>query len=141
MAVTQTRSDVQLPLRPRDADSPAATMETAEPPVALRGIIWWDMGDHVWRGLVMAFSLFAEADTREEVIAQLTEKVATYIQDVREQGLEADLIPRPLPTRERRKLEWFLRTLQVRAWLARTVFLAPRIPTPAVQRVPVTWRG
>jgi hypothetical protein len=141
MAVTQTRSGVQLPLRPRDADSPDVTMETAESPVALRGIVWWDVRDHVWRGLVTAFSLFAEADTREEVIAQLTEKVATYIQDVREQGLEADLIPRPLPTRERRKLEWFLRALQVRAWLARTVFLAPRIPTPVVQRVPVTWRG
>lgn len=141
MTVTHPRPEVQLPLRPWGGNQPAAPPATVESPVTLRGIVWWDVRDHVWRGLVTALSLFAEADTREEVLAQLTEKVATYIEDVREQGLEADLIPRPLPARERRKIERFLRTLQVRAWLAHALFPAPRIPMPVVQRVPVTWRG
>ncbi len=141
MTATRPRSEVQLPLSPRGNDPPVAPESVAASSVPLPGIVWWDVRDRVWRGLVPALSLFAEADSRAEVTALLTEKVATYVQDVREQGLEEELIPRPLPPNERRKLEWYLWTLKVRAWLAHALFPVPRIPTPVVQWVPVYWRG
>lgn len=141
MAVTQPRSEMQLPLRPYRGETSAASEPPAAERVSLSGVVWWDVRDRVWRGLVLPLSLFAEADTKGEVVALLTEKVATYVEDVREQGLEDELIPRPLSLGERRKLEWYLRGLQVRAWLSHALFPTPHIPIPVVQRVPIYWRA
>ncbi len=133
MTATQPRPGVQLPLRsPTDEQSASS---------ALPAVLWWDVRDQVWRGLIPSLSLFAEAETQEAVRGLLAEKANTYLQDAVEQGLEQDLVPRPLPVWEWRKLWLYLWSLRVRAGLANLLFPSPRTPTPVVQRVPVYWRG
>lgn len=117
------------------------TAASIDPETAVPGVVWYDLRDRVWRGVAPSLSLFAEADTREEVGALLTEKVSTYLQDAREQGLERELVPRPLSRGEWRKLRLYFRTLEARARLARLIFPAQSIPAPIVSRIPVYWHG
>lgn len=144
MTVTRSRNELQLSLPSQEGEGGFGHGLLASVPVtspaAVPSVVWYDIRDQAWRGLVPSLSLFAEADTPGEVTMLLTEKVSTYIEDVQDQGLERDLVPRPLPLWEWRKLSLYFWLLVVRARLANALFPALAIPMPVVRRTPVYWR-
>ncbi len=144
MTATQPSGEVQqLVLRSRETeDTFGGSLLTSIPATIgapIPGVVWYDIRDQRWRGLVPGLSLFAEAANSNKVAILLAEKVATYIEDVQEQGLERDLVPRPLPTSEWRSLRVYFWFLSLRARIANLLFPALAVPMPVVQRVPIYW--
>lgn len=144
MTATRSDGDVrQLVLRPRevtgDSGTDIFTSFSTEPSVSVPGIIWYDIRDRVWRGVVPGLSLFADSTEANEVRQLLVEKVSTYIEDAQEQELERELVPRPLPDAEWRKLRFYLWVLGLRARFANALFPALAVPMPVVQRVAISW--
>lgn len=67
----------------------------------LNAFIWFDRRDHVWRGLARELSLFAEGESAKQVEETLRQLCEEYVADAINNGLVAEMIPRPV-----RRTEW-----------------------------------